>query len=319
VLDEPIPPEDNRPFLLATSNTDPADTLFVGSDETDAIAAFDVAGNFVGFFDRFPGSDNPIDGTSSIVVGPNGNILTTSQNTNQVLEYDRGTGDFLGVFGEATQENSGLILPLGLGVGPDNNVYVTSRGTEQILKYDGLTGQFLGVFAEETTTEGQERFTFLNFGPDGNLYVGLNPLAGTTELGQGEVRVYDLATGQLLRTIEGIDFATGIAFDSDGLLYVGDDPDSLFRNTGQTTEETSEILIYDLNAAPGQELVNSFPVRVGDVGEMQFTPDGILIVANPASGTFTAYEPSTGTFLEATSVPTRIGKIGRNTDIAFFN
>ncbi|WP_017715375.1 hypothetical protein [Kamptonema formosum] len=60
-----------------------------------------------------------------------GNILVASQLTDQVLEFNGLTGAFIGVFGAASAEGSGLDFPAGVAPGPNNDLYVAikdSRG-----------------------------------------------------------------------------------------------------------------------------------------------------------------------------------------------
>ncbi|MBW4496308.1 MAG: SMP-30/gluconolactonase/LRE family protein [Oscillatoria princeps RMCB-10] len=306
----------NTLFLVA-SNTDP--NTFFGSDETDAFAAFDAQGNFLGFFNRYAGTDNPQNGIGGVTLGPTGNILASSQNSSQVLMYDPLSGEYLGVFGDASAEGSGLDFPAGITAGPDRNVYVSSLGTERILKFDGLTGQSLGVFARGNTDDTvAERFTDLEFGPDGNLYAGFNPPFGDPGLGKAQVRVYSGATGQLVRTITGLDFAAALAFGPDGNLYVSDDPSAVFRSPTEIVpvdpQKSGRIAVYSTLGNP----LRSFNVGAGNAGNVSFSPDGTLYLSNPGAGTVTRYSPDTGAPLgDPIDVPAITGGQGRPTGVLF--
>jgi len=303
-------------FVIVASNTDP--NGFFGSDETDALAAFDVQGNFIDFFNKYSGSDNPQNGITGMVWGPNGNILVNSSNGNQVLQYDPLTGEYLGVFGDASQQASGLAAAAGLTVGPDKNVYVSSLGTEQVLKYDGLTGEFLGVFVDGSTDNVSEYFTANAFGPDGNFYLGVIPPVGDPTLDASEVRVYSGQTGQLLGAITGLDFAAALDFGPDGNLYVSDDITSVVDQNFNAVApgQSGKILVYNTAGT----LLRSWDVGVGNAGNISFGPDGLLYLSNPFSGssTVTRYAPETGENRGVfAQVPAVTGELGRPTRALF--
>jgi hypothetical protein len=155
--------------------------------------------------DFVPVGSGGLDGATSLLFGPDGNLYVTSRVTDQVLRYNGTTGAFMGVF--ATGGDNG---PEDLVFGPDGNLYVVTSNPGQIgevLRFNGTTGQFLGVFATGFSTDDGT----MAFGPDGNLYV-------TTGLvGLGSVLRFDGVTGQFLDTFVlsgsgGLDGANGLLF-----------------------------------------------------------------------------------------------------------
>jgi len=82
-----------------------------------------------------------------------------------------------------------------------------------VLKYDGTTGAFIGVFA---SGNGISAPLDVKFGADGNLYV-------SDCFGGQSISKFDGTTGAGLGTFGGglLVNPTGLAFGSDGLLYVG--------------------------------------------------------------------------------------------------
>ncbi len=75
--------------------------------------------------------------------GPNGNLFVSSAGSNEVLEYNRNTGDFVRAF--VTSGSGGLDGPLGIFFIP-GTLLVTSFNTDQILSYSSNDGSFQGVF-----------------------------------------------------------------------------------------------------------------------------------------------------------------------------
>lgn len=339
-------------FVVGVNTDRPFDATvglpgFFLSDETDAIAAYDSNRNFLGYLgtDLTNGSlgtnvpsgvDNPLNGIGGIILGPSGNILVSSQLSDQVLEYSSLTGQLIGVFGDASFEGSGLNFPAGIAVSQTNTtVFVSDLENERILRFDGYSGEFLddpatpeneGVLAQSGEDGG--RFTDIAFGPDGRLYVGYNVPFGVPVLGEGEVRVYNPETGVLENTITGLDFAAALEFGPDDNLYIADDPASLGVDpltgqplidpaTGQFKE--SSIAVYNidnrhplLTNAEGQgdpngqrvapELLREFNVGFGNSGAITLDQDGTIYLSSPVSGVVSLYNP-TGELLGTLGVP----------------
>ncbi|WP_416676357.1 hypothetical protein [Egbenema bharatensis] len=305
---------------------------FFQSDDTDALAAYDSNMQFLGFLNQnLLGPDNPLDGIGGVTLAPNGHLLVSSQLSSQVLQFNSLTGEYMGVFGDAspegtgddpdTDENEGLNFAAGITVGPDNNVYVTDLGNKRILRFDGYTGRFLddpntreneGVVVQ-LTDEAEVRFTDLAFGPDGRIYIGLNPPLEQPALGTAEVRVYrpdGTLEAQLVGTDRRLDFVAALDIGTDGRLYVGDDPASLVDPAvGQPIDpdRQSRILVYDLpnvhplfvNPETGQgdpdgvrqlpQLVNEFEIGIGNAGGLTVDTDGTIYVSQPWFGQVARY------------------------------
>lgn len=337
----------DRPFDEATGTSG-----FFQSDETDALAAYDRDFNFLGWLgtdltDGELGQDltgeNPLDGIGGVLLGPSGNILVSSQLSNEVLEYDSLTGQFVGVFGDASEEGSGLQFPAGIAVSDQNRtgVYVSDLGNGRILRFEGYTGEFLDDPDTPDVNEGvvtdlreelglseddpTPRFTDLSYGPDGRLYVGLNPaIPGEGDplipFGEAEVRVYNPETGVLEDSITGFDFVAALTFGPDNNLYIGDDPASLGIDplTGvpfdPATGPESSVLVYEIDQVhpltdsetglrlEAPNLICEFDVGYGNAGGVSVTRDldtdeVLLYLSNPVSGTVSVYS-STGTLVD---------------------
>ncbi len=274
-------------FYVVGVNTDqPFDETtgtpgFFQADQTDAIAAYDRDMNFLGYLGTplvngklgtdITAATNPLSGIGDIVLSASGEILVSSQLTDQILRYNSLTGQYIGVFGDASFAGSGLDFPAGMTTSTVNAInvnddpstrsglFVSDLVNGRILRFDGYTGEFYddpatadvneGVLAQLEPEKADWRFTDLAFGPDGRIYVGLNsPLANST-LGSAVIRVYNPENNTLEQEITGFDFVAALTFGPDNRLYVTDDPASLVDATGLplAPDKESRVVIYNID------------------------------------------------------------------------
>ena len=183
-------------------------------------------------------------------------LYVTSNDNNQILQYDAGTGAFVKVLDPT---NPGLGAPTGIIFGPDGRLYVASSDNNDVLRFDSTAGTF-SVFTTGGTLNEPKG---LAFGPDGNLYVASS--AG------GNVQKFDRTTGafiSIFATGGGLTTPVGIAFGPDGNLYVTD-PDN------------NVVLKY--NGTTGAFIGTFIAAAFGGVCEPQglvFGPDRNLYVAS---------------------------------------
>ncbi|MCA9299860.1 MAG: NHL repeat-containing protein, partial [Phycisphaerales bacterium] len=121
--------------------------------ESNQVLEFDEAGTFVRTIVTL--ADNGgLDGARGMVVAPDGNLLVTSLNTNQVLEYDGTTGAFVDQFQHGgTEDRLVLDEPWGIRIGPDGDVFVSTSHIHRLhvtnarlFKYDVETGDLLRAY-----------------------------------------------------------------------------------------------------------------------------------------------------------------------------
>ena len=110
-------------------------------------------------------------------------LVVSSFGTDNVLRYNRKTGEFIDVFASG----GGLDGPGGIVFGPDDNLYIGSEENDSVLRYNGVTGAFIDVFASGGGLGIPEG---LVFGPDGNLYI--------TSIATNDVKRYDGETGEFI-------------------------------------------------------------------------------------------------------------------------
>ncbi len=213
-------------------------------------------------------------------------LLTSSYYSQNVLTYDAFTGAFLGSFVSTDpNQNGNLEYPSDIAVGPNNNLFVGDIGhyydtndpnQGRVLQY-GTNGTYINDFVS-------------SFGPNGTSDIA-NPI--DLEFGNGYLYASNWVAGSVSRFDENTGLADstfntnqmndshltnagGIAFDSDGVLYVAE-------SDGQNGRY--EVLRF--NATTGN-YIDTF-VSNGSGGlnrpySMVFGPDGDLYVSSTDSG-----------------------------------
>jgi DNA-binding beta-propeller fold protein YncE len=205
------------------------------------------------------------------------NLLVSSLETNEVLEYDINSGDFLSAF---VPSDAGLSNPAGLIFTPGRDLLVTNAdpAVSNVFRFNGATGEFIDVFAQLDTMGGA---TSMVFGPDGKLYVG-------TRFSNGVVRCDASGCEQFVQPdAGGLNRTGGFVFGPDGDFYVA-------------SETTNNILHFD--GVTG-EFINEF-VTSGSGGlnrpaGILFGPGGDLYVCSASSNSILHYNGATGAFINA--------------------
>jgi len=181
-------------------------TLLVTDSKNHAVHAFDAHhGHFVKTLvaPKSGGLLHP----QGIAYGADGNVFVASSGTDQILRYQGGSGQYIGVF---VQLQKGC-HPKGIEFGPDGNLFVACFHLGKVIAYNAQSGQQLGVAA---TGGGLSRPTGLAFGPGSTLYVvssGSNQLLSFAQGGYFQ--------GAVERNVEhgtGVTYAGGSIFMSGG-------------------------------------------------------------------------------------------------------
>jgi sugar lactone lactonase YvrE len=200
------------------------------------------------------------------IVFRDGHMYVGSENTDEVLRFDAGSGAFVDVFVAA---GSGDIDgPHGLTFGPDANgdgvpeLYVSGRNSNNVIRYDGATGEPLGNEQFIATGLGGLRTPEgLTFDPAANqLYV--------TSSGTNRVLKYDAQSG----AYQGVGASTGLSapddvkFGVDGLLYV-------------SSGGNDRIVRFNASGTYVDDFVPAGSGGMDNPYRMTFGPDGDLYVS----------------------------------------
>ncbi len=259
--------------------------------------------------------------TTEVDSGPGGTIYVSDYSADAVVRYDGRTGELIDVFAQGYEDH--VDRPANVRLGPDGNLYVAGFGHGDIVRFDMATREMMDVFYRDTgvleepvellfhgdelvvlgndtqnavivSRDGVSRRNFghptmraahdFAFGPDGYLYVATesHPQLGTS------IQVWDLATGSLVRSFgraaDGeISFATSLAFDHFGTLYVTDYIAGQVMRFDPATGEYLDTRIDGLEYPVGLELGTDGKLYVLDeLGIRRFDADsgddeGVLV------------------------------------------
>jgi gluconolactonase len=187
--------------------------------------------------------------------------------------------------------------PNGLAQDKNGFIWVAETAQRALLKLS-LDGEYQSI---ATNYDGEE-FLFLNdlaFGPDGNVYLTDSGIAMEEFAPGGELnpdwenlnydgRVYRInpRTGEVDRIDNGIRFTNGLAFDSDGDLYVAETlTGNIFKYVFENREYTGDRLLF------GNAIDPDAPEGIKGPDGMKFGKDGNLYIAVFGQGDVTVLGP----------------------------
>lgn len=235
----------------------------------------------------------------------------------QILEFDEH-----GVFVRAIDLASGPnISPVGISFGPNGLLYVGSGYSTAIVTLDG-TGEvqgtisnaaILNVEAVEFDTIGRPLVTSYNFS---DLVRLSHDGSSATVLYDGSTQLYDLEIDDsgLLVTSAGALGHTKF-FDVDGsnpqtsaaslaLLGTASTPHGVaieFGNTAVVSDPSNQRVVFGTTWYGSTPEAVANPLAGGDVEDVDFAPDGRLLVVSPANGSIVAVDAAGETDVFATS------------------
>jgi WD40 repeat protein len=206
----------------------PDGALYVASELSDTVERFDAhSGAHLSTFlrddpatpfDELGGLDEPC----GLLFGPEDQLFVTSFVQDAIYEFDARSGAFRRILVPSATGN--LNGPdAGIAIGPDGALYVPSYWNNTVKRYDRTSGAYLGNFVVPAGS-GLQRPRTIRFPGDGFAYVASE--------GNDRVLRVEAFTGAFINAIViddpltpqdetgGLDGPTGLAFGTDGLLYV---------------------------------------------------------------------------------------------------
>lgn len=209
--------------------------------------------------------------------GPDGLVYLARLNIVQRVSLM--TGRTVDNFIDGVLDNAGTFVDLLFE--PSGDILVLDNVSQNLRRYDGNSGQFKGVFI--TIQRNGFAPKYMEFGPDGQIYVVGNGASGNTVLR------FDAASGQYLGLFVsegsgGLAAGQGLVFH-EGYLYVSNGiADNILRFDAQT-------------GAFDRVFVSGASGGLSDPHSLRFGPDGHLYVASRGANSVKRYHGSSGAYL----------------------
>jgi len=216
------------------------------------------------------------------------------------MEPDKGCVTWISKDGASRRIVAKTGRPNGLAQDRNGFIWVAETAQRALLKLS-LDGEYEAI---ATNFDGEE-FLFLNdlaFGPDGYVYltdsgIAINEFAPGGELNpdwenltyDGRVYKIDPGTGEVDRLDNGIRFTNGLAFDSDGHLYIAETlTGTIFKYLFENGKHTGEKQVF------GNAINPEAPEGIKGPDGMKFGKDGNLYIAVFGQGDVTVLGPDGG-------------------------
>ena len=209
-----------------------------------------------------------------VAISPDGTLLASGQASGvgggAIRLWDVETGEII------TTLLGHILTITGLVFSPDSALLASvEQGDDTIRLWDIATKQIIATLTGHTpevtvSFPSSPRVTGLSFSPDGTL------LASGGRGNDGTIRLWNVATGQAIATLEGHQFQVfSLAFSPDGTLLA-------------SASRDGTMLLWDI----ATRQATAFPREyTGWIFSVAFSPDGTLLASGGNDGTIRLWDP----------------------------
>jgi RNA polymerase sigma factor (sigma-70 family) len=243
------------------------------------VATAEPVGPAVGHGERVP----------SVTYSPDGKQLATAAWDGTLRLWDAATGKELRRWSpaEGAERRYPTDEPMRLGrvlFSPDGKLLAAWRQDEQVQVWDAATGKHQWLFPGNN----------MAFSPDGKLMACAGRGTTAADANAGVIRLYDLATGEVVRELRGTkSMIAGLVFSPDGktLATTAQQGIGLRYSGGQEEQDTNSVHLWDV--ASGQPRLAFAGPPHG--GSLTYSRDGKMLASLEFMGkTIGLWEAATG-------------------------
>ena len=226
-------------------------------------------------------------------MGPDGLLYMARLTLIQRISLE--TGRTVDNFIDGVLEGAGTFVDLLFE--PSGNILVLDIVSANVRRYNGITGEYMGDFIGTNSLSGFSP-KYMEYGPDGNLYVVGNGGSGN------RVKRFDGTTGQVMSDFVaagngGLGAGQGLVFHDDGFLYVSNGVGNNILRYDDTTGAFDKTFV---TTAANGGLNNPHSLRFG--------PDGNLYVASRNTNSVKRYDGVSGAYIDDFVAPNSGGSPG---------
>src|SRR5215813_9088809 len=202
---------------------------------------------------------------------------------NTTTLWDITTGAELRTFNDRSHIES-------ISFSPDGKVLASGSWEGALKLWDVSTGRELSTI--ETADAHVHSVTF---NPDGKTFASVTSGGPTLETGYSLhfVKIWDVASGKLLRTVEAVPWLVSVAFSPDG---------KVLASRSASGRDNGAVKLWDLATGAQLRMLAGHcctPLETVASNVVAFGPDGRTLVTADRGGTVTLWDPSTGKELRA--------------------
>jgi WD40 repeat protein len=209
---------------------------------------------------------------TSVAFSPDGRLLASGSFDTTINLWDVATGSLVRTLPDSRASVYSVAFS------PDGRLLASGSLEETIKLWDVTTGSLV-----RTLTGHTDSVYSVAFSPDGRLLASgscqrnSNYFCSQGEIKPGEIKLWDVTTGSLVRTLTGhTDSVYSVAFSPDGRLLASGSRDATIK-------------LWEVASG---SLVRSLSGHVSDVTSVAFSPDGRLLASGSADNTIKLWDIS---------------------------